>query len=150
MALEVLRSKERKEVFEKVKENYGIEGLNHMLFRLGREKVYAYSGSLSRDEIIQLAQIANVEIVGLYFAKEQNGMKLSFDATQAFKDKITENILEIGDAQLKDWMLGIDLEVKCPKGFVVVKHGGDFVGCGKSNGDKVFNYVPKERRVRLS
>jgi len=36
------------------------------------------------------------------------------------------------------------------RGVVVVKHGDDFIGCGISNGEKIINHVPKERRIRSS
>ena len=45
-------------------------------------------------------------------------------------------------------MAGEDVEIESKKGLVVLKHNGDFIGCGKSNGEKVFNYVPKERRIK--
>ncbi|RMF06600.1 hypothetical protein D6764_01915, partial [Candidatus Woesearchaeota archaeon] len=32
-------------------------------------------------------------------------------------------------------------------GFQIVRSGGDFLGCGKASQGRLFNYVPKARRL---
>ncbi len=46
-------------------------------------------------------------------------------------------------------MAGEDIQVKAPLGILVIRHGRDYLGCAKSNGEKIINHVPKERRVRI-
>ena len=32
-------------------------------------------------------------------------------------------------------------------GYVLIRHGNDFIGSGKASDRKIFNYVPKARRI---
>ena len=34
-------------------------------------------------------------------------------------------------------------------GFIILKYKKDFIGCGRYKEGKIFNYVPKERRLRV-
>ena len=36
------------------------------------------------------------------------------------------------------------------KGYVIIRHEGDYLGCGKYVDGKILNHVPKERRLRVS
>ena len=45
-------------------------------------------------------------------------------------------------------MRGNGLALESEKGIHVIKHGEDFLGCGYSDGQKLWNFVPKERRIR--
>jgi NOL1/NOP2/fmu family ribosome biogenesis protein len=75
------------------------------------------------------------------------------------KDQITKNILELTDAQAKEFFRGQDIlltnEEKAKftdadRGFKVLKHKGDFVGTGKllPHDGRITNYLPKERRIK--
>ncbi len=148
MKLSFLTSAEKKRISETIKEEYGLSDLPYLLVQSGKERIMAFSGHMSRDEIVELSKIANVEIIGMYLLKESNGFKLSFDATQVLSQEIKKNIIDLAEEQAKAWMSGGDIEIKVQKGFVVLRHNGDLLGCGKSNGEKIFNYVPKERRIK--
>ncbi|MEI6731065.1 MAG: hypothetical protein WCK90_00135 [archaeon] len=143
-----LKSSEKKEIMTGLKEQYGIEEVPYLIFEGGKEKTRAFSGSLSTEEIEDLWQIARVEIIGIYVLKKEGDYRLSFDATQLLANRITKGVIEINYEQLKKWMKGEDLDIVAPKGTYVIKYGNDFLGCCKSNGEKLFNYVPKDRRVR--
>ncbi len=73
---------------------------------------------------------------------------MNFDALALFKDQITKNIIEINEEQLEKWIRGYDLEIQTERGIVILQHNNDLVGLGRSNEEKVFNYVPKERKVK--
>ena len=144
-----IRTPEKRRLIEELNETFGISELPYLLIESGKEKIRAFSGSLSKDEIIQLGRMANIEGVGIYFMKkEDSGLRLSFEACQLLKAQITKNILYINDNQLELWIRGHDLDIKVPQGTYIIAHGEDFLGCGKSNGEKIFNYVPKERRIK--
>ena len=32
--------------------------------------------------------------------------------------------------------------------FKILKNNNEFIGCGKSTGDRITNFVPKERRIK--
>ncbi|MBX4196251.1 hypothetical protein KW805_01545 [Candidatus Pacearchaeota archaeon] len=150
MNVRFLASKEKKEIIEQLDEQFGISELPYLLIETGKEKIRGFSGTMSKDEIMELGRLARIEIIGLYAIKRelQGEMRLSFDATQILKDKITRNIVKINDEQLHEWIRGRDLLIKGEKGLVVIQHNQDFIGCGASNGEKIFNYIPKERRIR--
>ncbi len=144
-----IKSSEKRRILKELNEIFGIEKIPYLLIESGKEKIRAFSGSLSKEEIINLGKIANIEGVGIYFMKkEDSGLRLSFEAAQLLKEQITKNVLCINDNELELWIRGHDLEIKTPKGVYIIVHGEDFLGCGKSNGEKIFNYVPKERRLK--
>ena len=65
MKLIFLKSKEKKKVVEELDEIYGIENLNYLLIETGKKKIRGFSGSLTREELQELAQITNVETIGM-------------------------------------------------------------------------------------
>lgn len=155
MKIKILNSKERKKLVAELEEQFGVSELPALLVETGKQKVRGFSGSMTRDEILELSEIANVEIVGLYlFKKEDAGYRISLDGTHVLAGQIKKRIVEINDEQFAEWIRGKDLvfgdtgDSKIPRGVVVVRHGEDFVGTALSNGEKIFNFVPKERRIR--
>ena len=81
-------------------------------------------------------------------SQKDQDLRLNFDITPIFKNQITKSIVEVNDEQLSLWLHGYDLEIKSPRGITVIKHNDDLIGIGKSNGEKIFNYVPKERKLK--
>jgi NOL1/NOP2/fmu family ribosome biogenesis protein len=134
---------------------------NALLIKTGKEKVRAYTGGLSTEEIWDFWRVFAVEGIGVYIGKEnvdKNGVKevrLSLDGLNFFKDQIVSGVLVLDEGQEEEWFLGKDVEVggsqvESVEDFVAVKSGesGDFIGFGKLNKDKtiVYGYLPKERR----
>jgi NOL1/NOP2/fmu family ribosome biogenesis protein len=117
--------------------------------RFGEDKIRIYSGSLSNDELNTLAANLRIENIGLYFAKqEKDGIRLTLDGIQIIKEQITKNIFELTDKQAEEWLRGFDLDIKTGRGFKILKNNNEFLGCGKSTGDRITNFVPKERRIK--
>lgn len=150
MKFRFIKSSEKRNILALLNEQFGIEDLPYLLIETGKGKLRGYSGSLSKDEISKLAELANIEIIGTYLIRkeEEKDLRLSFDATQILNKQITKNIIELDETQMKKWMRGHDLEIPAQKGVYVLKFKDDFIGCGKSNGSVIFNYVPKDRRLR--
>ena len=132
-----------------------------LLIKTGKEKVRAYTGSLSTEEIWNFWRTFAVEGIGVYVGKEnvdKHGVKeirLSLDGLDFFKEQIASGILVLDEEQEREWFLGKDVEVggkqiENIENFVAVKSGesGDFIGFGKLNKEKtvVYGYLPKERR----
>jgi NOL1/NOP2/fmu family ribosome biogenesis protein len=40
------------------------------------------------------------------------------------------------------------LDKETTKGFKILKFKDDFIGCGKSTGREIKNFLPKERRIK--
>ena len=148
MNIRFIKSNEKKEIVKALNEQFGISELHYLLLEVGKEKMRAFSGSLSKDEIFSLSKIANIEIIGTYLLKKEHDFRLSFDACNILKKQITKNILKISEEQFQKWIRGHDLDIETQQGTYVIEYNGDFIGCGKSNGEKIFNYVPKDRRLK--
>ena len=152
MNMKFIKSGEKKRLLKELKEIFGIEKLDSwILVETGKKKIRGFSGNMTREEIKELSEISNLEILGTYLVrKETTVLRLGFDATQILKDKITKGIFELSDSQLESWMNGNNINENVEKGIYVLRHADDFVGCGISNGEKIINFVPKERRIRRS
>lgn len=149
MNIRFLKSKEKKSLLKELEENYGITELPFLLLETGKQKIRGYSGHLSKEEIQELARLTNVEIIGDYLiSKKDQDPRISFDAIHLFK--IKKNIIEINNQQLQLWLRGYDLEIpSIKKGITILKYKDDIVGIGKSSTEKIFNYVPKERKLKI-
>ena len=147
--MKIIRSTPKKKILEQLNEQFGITKLPYLLLRFGKEKIRAYSGNLSVEELNKLDSELRIENMGLYFIKEQiDGIRLTFDGVQLFKDQITKNILELDDKQAEEWLKGQDLDIQSDSTFKILKNNNELIGCGKSTGERITNFVPKERRIK--
>lgn len=147
--MKIINSSERNNIIEKLNYQFGIKNLPYLLLKFGQDKIRLYSGILSKDEIKFLDKETRIENMGLYFAKIQtDGIRLTIDGVQLIKKEITKNILEVDNDIAVKWLKGNDLDIKTDKSFKIIKNKDEFLGCGKSTGDKITNFVPKERRIK--
>ena len=143
-----LTQAERNNLLAELEQQFGIAQLPNILLETGKEKIRAFSGSMTAKELLALADIAHVEIIGLYVARKEHDLRLSFDATQLFAAQLSKNIIDITSEQKDLWIRGNDLPINAQRGTVIIRCSSDFLGCGKSTGEKITNHVPKERRLR--
>jgi NOL1/NOP2/fmu family ribosome biogenesis protein len=144
--LRVLNSKDRKNIFSLLKTQFDSEfGEDYEFFINPRNRLFIISRDFSKIDVKQL----RVNSLGLYFGELYNGeLRLSVDASQLIGKTAGKNVLEIDDEQAERWMKGEDFEIDSDlQGFVIVKNNSDILGCGKIAGKKLYNYVPKERRI---
>jgi len=167
MKIQIL-DKTKKKKFIALVSGLGVKKFPYLLIKTGKEKVRAFSGSLSSEEISIIWRLLPIEGIGLYFGKElldirtgQKDARLSTDALHVLKEQINENIIVLDKAQEKEWFKGKNIDLtkeqqeryKNLKNFVAVKSSdkyGDFIGTGKLSHDKqmLSCFLPKERRVR--
>jgi len=145
-----LTSTDKKKIIEKLNNQFGITELPYLLIQFGQEKLRAYSGILSKEELYYLDREIRIENIGLYFAKYENNneIRLTLDGVQLLKNQITKNIIELNDNQANEWFKGLDLDIKTEYGWKILKHNSELIGCGKSTGEKITNFMPKERRIK--
>ncbi len=154
MEIKIFNQKEKQEIVEKLNKEFGIKEIEGKIIQTGKERLFLFQGNFSEEEIGKLAQAVEVERLGIYFAKEINSeIKLSVDGAQLFgnRGQITKNIIEINKEQEEEWMKGHEVLMEIPEeknGFVVVKSGEDFLGCGKASQNRITNFVPKGRRLK--
>ena len=143
---ELLNSKEIKKLNKQLKEQFDSEFdfKEYLTFRTPRDRIYIVNKEFSKIDSSKL----KINNIGLYFLSIMgDGLRLSIEGSQLFKAK--KNILELKKSDFEDWMTGQDVNLEFEKGYVLLKYGNDFLGCGKSMGNKVLNYVPKPRRVKF-
>ena len=147
---ETLKRAEKERILEKLKEQFGISHLPYLLIKQGMEKVRAFSGSLSREELETLGENVNVDTVGIYLLKEEgNDMRLSHDGANLLQEQITKNIVILNDEQAMNWLRGNNLETSSDlSGPVILKYKDLVIGCGKAGQGRITNFVPKERRIK--
>ncbi len=144
-----LTSSDKKRIIEQLNKQFGISELPYLIIQFGKEKLRLYTGSLSKEELYHLDNEIRIENIGLYFAKwESDGIRLTLDGVQLLKNQINKNILELNDNQANEWLRGNDLDIKEETGWKILKHNNEFIGCGKSTGEKISNFMPKERRIK--
>jgi len=157
MKITLIDNAKKKKIIECVL-NLGIKKIHYLLLKSGHERIRAFSGDLSNDELLKIWSILPIEGVGLYFGKEQidrkNGrreVRLSLDALHVLKEQISGNIVFLNEEQEEKWFAGkdIDLNEINLRGFVAVfsEQDKDIIGTGKisADGKILFNYLPKER-----
>ena len=147
--MKTLSSSRKKKIIQQLEDQFGITNLPYLFLQFGKDKIRVYSGDLSKENLNNLDKNTRIENMGLYFARIQpDGIRLTIDGIQLVKDQITKNIMEINDNQAEDWFKGNDLDIKAESAFKILKNNDEFIGCGKSTGDRITNFVPKERRIK--
>lgn len=168
MKIEVLSRAKKKKFVEGLSE-LGISSIPQILVRSGKERIRAFSGDLTREQIMELWHILPIEGVGLYVGKDmmnRNGVheiRLAIDGMHMIG--IRNSGFGIGrtvfltEEQEVEWFLGRDIELseaqveglglRVAGEFVCVKSFDekDFVGVGKvgADGKMLFGFLPKER-----
>jgi len=149
MNISFIKSNQKKFLLKELNETFGIEKIPHLLIESGKCKLRGFTGSMSREEIQELGSVARIEIIGLYIIKkEKDGLRFGLDGCHAFQSEIKKGIVEIDEEE--EWMKGNDLEIKEDYGYKIVKFKDDLLGCTKSTGERLVNFIPKERRIRRS
>ena len=89
MKINFLKSSEKKKLVKQLDDLYGLKKLHYLLLETGKGKIRGFSGSLMKEQLRELADIARVEIIGLYLMrKEKNGdLRLSLDGSGIFNFK---------------------------------------------------------------
>ena len=151
MSLRLMTSGEKKKLIRELSERFGIseEKLGYAFIESGKDKIRAFSGHLTREDLAELGDVLRVEGVGLYCVRRENyGLRLGFDATQILSSEIKDNVFELNDGEFELWMQGQIIHRTHERGIYVVKYKGDCLGCAYHDGVKLLNYVPRERQIK--
>lgn len=147
--LKILNTKEVKNVYSLIKKQFGADvKLDYVFLISKKNKIYVVNKEVFDIDLSKL----RVNSLGLYFGELRGDeLRLSMEGSQLIGPKAIKNVLELDDKKAREWLRGYDLDLnsKC-RGFLIIKHKGDFLGCGKAAGEKIMNYVPKIRRIRSS
>ena len=150
-ALKILNTREKKDLFKEINEQYGIEKsiLDKYEYLERSDKIWLTTRcALSKD----LSDL-KMEGIGMLFARRSATLKLTTNAIQLFGKHATKNILELDNADAQNYLRGLDLEnissrEKFISSYVIVKFGNDYLGCAIYKDNRVKNQLPKQRRIK--
>ena len=143
--LKILKKKETKRVLEMLNKQWGFDKkLDYAFLESQKGRVY-----IANKEIFGFPlEKIRVNSIGMYFAETRKGIRLSIEGSQLVGPHATKNVIELTAQELKEWMRGEDLEKETDtEGFVLLRHGADFLGTGKAKEGKILNFIPKIRRI---
>ncbi|MGV8168764.1 MAG: hypothetical protein ACP5N3_01795 [Candidatus Nanoarchaeia archaeon] len=146
--LEVLNSKEIKEIMKQLKDQFDFdEKLDYVFLRNNKDKVYITTRNIESIDMDSL----RVDSVGLYFGKYYNdGFRLSIEGAQLIADRCKKNIIELNQEQKHDWLLGKDIKLEGRENsFVILKSKNDVLGCAKVKNEAALNSVPSSRTLHV-
>jgi len=145
--LKILNKKEIKKILETIKLQWGFDGeMDYAFLKNDKGKLFIVSKDISRIEFDKL----RINSMGIYFGMiNDDGVRLSIEGSQLIGRYADNNVLELDEQGMKKWLAGSDLFMDLDKGYYIIKSGDDFLGTGKSTGEKVLNFVSKTRRVRV-
>lgn len=150
--IKIFSNKEKKEFTEKLNSQFGISEINGILLQRGAERIFLFQGDLTTKQLQEIDDLKiHLERAGVYFAKIVNDeIRLSIEGVHLLQNQITKNIFELTDSQAEQWMSGEELLIPTgKKEFLVMKHKENFLGCGKASAEKISNYIPKNRRLKI-
>lgn len=144
-----ISSGEKKKLLKDFEDRFGLRVKDYLFLQVGKERIRAFSGTMSREELISLSEFARVEFAGAYFVRQESfGLRPAFDMTQLLASEFTKGVIELTSDEFQLWMRGNTLQRELTDGIYVVRFGHDFLGSGYSKNGKLYNYVPKERYLK--
>jgi NOL1/NOP2/fmu family ribosome biogenesis protein len=146
-----LDKKETEVIYSLLKNQFGVEDFLGKFLMIGSERIFLYTGDFNSNELDVLQEDLPVERIGVYFGKIYEGeIRLSLEGVDVLKEKIVKGIFNLEDSLVSEWMSGADLFIEHnASGFVVIENKGLFLGCGKACREKISNFIPKSRRLKL-
>jgi len=151
--LDIINSKELKIFLGKISKQFGVEDVSvfskYLFLKNAKKKVFLTT-SYEKDAKFR---IPKSEKAGLYFAtiNKDDSLRLSLEGSQLVGKCATHHIMVLNHNQAENWLKGFDFDI--PKvdedGYYLLKYKEDFLGCGLVRGDKLFNFLPKTRRLKV-
>lgn len=142
--LSVLKTREVKKIIGFIEDRFDVKiDLNYVFFKNNKDRIYIVNREINKIDMRDL----KVDTLGFYFcSEEKDGYRLSFDGAMMINAR--KNVVEVSNENKNLWMRGEDIPVEHEDGYVIVKNGEDFLGCGKVKEGMLLNFVPKSRRQR--
>ncbi len=140
-----LKSKEIKELKQRIAKQWGAELPDYAFFMTEKNKIYVVSKDIAKLDL----SLYRIIQVGMYFGELKNEqLRVTIEGSQVLGKTATKNVIALSADQMKAWLRGEDLELEADvEGFALVKQGTDFIGSGKYKDGKLLNFVPKARRL---
>ncbi len=150
--LKIQSKRETEEIIRLVKTQWGSDiELDYAVLKNNEDKIFLASKDLFTLDFEDL----KINSIGMYFGEilkskfnTKQEIRLSIEGSQLVGPSAKINVIELDDEQSRNWLRGNEIDMELDNnGFVIIKHGEDFLGSGKSMGSRILNYVPKGRRI---
>ncbi len=149
LRLKILNSKDIKRIMELVELQWGAKLKPDYAFLINsKNRIYAVNREVGSIPFEQL----RINSMGLYFGELlDETIRLSIEGSQIIGPHATKNVVDISDDEMARWLRGEDLgRDSGSNGFVIIRHGDDFLGTGRHSNGVIKNFVPKTRRIKSS
>lgn len=149
MNVKILNKKAVKEILALIKDQWNADiDLDYAFLQDKEYKIFIINKEFAELDLTRL----RINNMGLYFGQKMiDGIRLSIEGSQIIGPKAKKNVLELTEKQTKQWLKGEDIEVDTElDGYVILKSDKDFLGTGKVKQNKILNYIPKSRRLKVS
>jgi len=145
MNFEVLNKKEAKKILELIKKQWDADFVTEKIFLKNQNDIFL----VSREVFSINLDTIRINSLGLYFGELfDNKLRLSIEGSQIIGPLAKENVVELNETELKQWLRGENIEKQTNlNSYVILMHKNDFYGCGKAKENMILNYVPKVRRI---
>jgi NOL1/NOP2/fmu family ribosome biogenesis protein len=147
----IIKKSERKKILNILKKRFGFEDLKKFyILKSGKNRIRLMSKDFERVNLKGM----RIKFMGLEFGllTRNEKIRLTIEGSQIIEREATKNILKIGEEAAEKWMIGKTPFVKgnkVKKGYVIIKHKNDILGCGRYSKGKIWSFVPKWRRVEI-
>jgi len=145
MNFEVLNKKEAKKILELIKKQWDADFVTDKIFLKNQNDIFL----VNRDVFSINLDTIRINSLGLYFGELFDyKLRLSIEGSQLIGPIAKENVVEINENELRQWLRGENIIKQTnANSYVIIKHRNDFFGCGKAKENLILNYVPKVRRI---
>ncbi len=145
--IKFLSSKELKPIFEFVKSHFGCSFVPEDAWVKNDDRLYVVSRDVEKIDL----SLLRINSLGLYVGEwRHEELRLSIEGSQLFGPHAKKNVIDLSAHELLAWLRGEDMQKSGEDGFVIVRYGTDYVGCGKIKEGKLLNFVPKIRRLMVA
>jgi NOL1/NOP2/fmu family ribosome biogenesis protein len=120
----------------------------HLFLKNNKQKVFITTKAEKDSKL----RIPRLEKAGLYFGtiNKDDSIRLSLEGTQIIGKIAKKNILELEHKQAENWLKGFDFDIpKLEDGHYLLRYKEDFLGCGLIKNNKLHNFLPKTRRLKV-
>jgi NOL1/NOP2/fmu family ribosome biogenesis protein len=144
----ILNSKKTKEIYNILNNQWEIDNKIDYVFLMNDDNnIYIINRDIDKIDL----NLLRINSIGLYLGEIKDGkIRLSIEGSQIFGPMCKKNIIELNSEEMKTWMIGEDIIKEYPTGneYVIIKYKNDYLGSGKCRDNKIFNFVPKTRRLK--
>ncbi len=147
--LKLLARKELKELKKIIVEQFGaVFDFDYAVLKNKDNDIFIANKQLFDIDFSEL----RIDSFGLYFGQfKNNELRLSIEGAQLIGHVAKKNIVELSFREMRDFFHGGEIEKeKTADGYVILKHGNDFIGCSRFKGGKLLNFIPKARRIKTA